>query len=140
MKCPNCGKKIPDAAAVCQFCELAVGSEPTAAEIAMVEEMLTQMDPEMIQELQTAFEESGTAEEFANRLLVGDCPKCGSHETGNCGSDPEIDDPSVGRCFKCGQLWCTFCDKLLEKSSPVCTDCEEMWDEQEDWEDDEKDE
>ena len=29
MRCWNCGKKIPDKAKVCRFCEAAVEEEPT---------------------------------------------------------------------------------------------------------------
>jgi methionyl-tRNA synthetase len=57
-----------------------------------------------LDELRAAFETSGTADEFADRILVGDCPKCGSQDTGNCEADPEIENLLVGRCYQCGQL------------------------------------
>jgi len=126
MRCWNCGKKIPDKAKVCRFCEAAVEDEPTAEEEEVVRDIIKQMPPEAMEELRAAFEGSGTAEEFVDRIFVGDCPKCGSEETGNCLSDPEIKELLVGRCYQCGQLWCTECDHLLERDSPSC----ECWEEE----------
>ena len=122
MLCWNCGKKIPDMAKVCKFCEAAVKDKPTAEEEAAVRDLLEQMPPEALEELRSAFESSDTAEGFADRIFVGDCPKCGSEDTGNCEADPEINDFLVGRCYQCGQLWCTECGRLLEPDSPSC-DC-----------------
>jgi hypothetical protein len=70
----------------------------------MAEELLKEMPSEMLEELQTAFNESGSAEEFANRIMVGQCPRCDSENTSHYEDDPEIEDPSVGRCHDCGQL------------------------------------
>ena len=125
MRCWNCGKTIPDKAKACRFCEAAVQPEPTDEEQAVAREMLDQMDPEAMQELQAALGESETAEEFVNRIFVGDCPKCGSTETGDCENDPEIGELLVGRCYQCGQLWCTECLQLLKPDAPHC----ECWDE-----------
>lgn len=128
MRCWNCGKKIPDKAKVCGFCEAATEDKPTAEEEAAVRDLLEQMPPEALEELRSAFENSDTAEGFADRIFVGDCPKCGSEDTGNCEADPEINDFLVGRCYHCGQLWCTECGRLLEPDSPSC-DC---WEEEDD--------
>jgi hypothetical protein len=128
MRCWNCGKKIPDTAKVCRFCEAAVEDEPTEEEKDVVQDLLKQMPPEAMDELRAAFEGSETAEEFADRIFVGDCPKCGSEETGNCEADPEIEELLVGRCYQCGQLWCTDCGQLLERDSPSC----ECWKEEDD--------
>lgn len=127
MKCWNCGKRIPDDAKICRFCEMAVADEPTEEEKVVVRGVLDQMPPEALDELRAALERSDTAEEFADRILVGDCPKCGSDDTGNCEADPEIGDLLVGRCFQCGQLWCTECGQLLKHDSPSC----KCWDEEE---------
>jgi transcription elongation factor Elf1 len=78
------------------------------------------MPPEALDELRTAFSNSETAEDFVDRIFVGDCPKCGSEETGNCDADPEIEELLVGRCYRCGQLWYTECGGLLERDSPSC--------------------
>ncbi len=125
MRCWNCGKEIPEAAQACQFCEAAVKPEPTEEEMEAVRGILEQMPPEDLEELQALVGQSETAEEFADRILVGECPKCGSLETGNCENDPEIGELLVGRCFQCGQLWCTECSRLLELDSPSCKCWEE---------------
>jgi hypothetical protein len=125
MRCWNCGKKIPEDAKVCRFCEATVEDEPGEAEKDVVRDLLAQMPPEAIEGLCAAFEGSNTAEEFADRIFVGNCPKCNSEETGNCEADPEIGELLVGRCYKCGQHWCTECGRLLERDSPSC----ECWEE-----------
>ena len=127
MECANCGKDIPDGARMCRFCEARVEPEPTPEEMRAVGEILEQMDPQTREELQDAFRRSSTADEFVNRIFVGDCPNCASENTGDCEDDPEIDNLLVGRCFDCGQLWCTLCDRLLDKARPYC----ECWDEEE---------
>ena len=127
MKCTNCGKEIHDSATMCQFCEASVEPEPTEEEKQAVIEFLDQMDPRARKELQDAFRRSNTAEEFVNRIFVGDCPHCASENTGDCEADPEIDNLLVARCFDCGQLWCTMCDRLLDKARIHC----ECWDEEE---------
>jgi len=125
MRCWDCGKKIPDTAEVCVFCEAAVEDEPVIEDEAMVREILEQMPPDALDELRSIMLDSDTAEEFFNRIFVGDCPKCGSEETGDCEKDPQIGELLVGRCYQCGQLWCTECGRLLEPSSPSC----ECWEE-----------
>jgi hypothetical protein len=127
MRCWNCGKKIPDTAGGCRFCEAAVQDEPTESDKDLVRDLLGQMPPEALKELEEAFENSGTAEDFADRIFVGDCPKCGSEDTGNCDADPEIEELLVGRCYQCGQLWCTECGRLLDRNTPSC----ECWEEDE---------
>jgi len=120
MKCWNCNRKLPTGAKVCSFCEAPVEEEPPAEAIEAVRELLNQMPPDLMTELQRAVAESETAEEFADRIFVGDCPKCGSDDTGNCENDPEINDLLVGRCYECGQLFCTECGKLLEPKAATC--------------------
>jgi hypothetical protein len=126
MRCWNCGKKIPKKAKACQFCEAAVDAAPTEEEKEILRDLLQQMPAEAIEEFESVIEESDTAEEFVNRIMVGDCPRCGSAETGHCEDDPEIGELLVGRCYQCGQLWCTECLRLLDRASPRC-DC---WDEE----------
>jgi hypothetical protein len=126
MRCWNCGRKVPKTAKVCQFCEAAIEPEPTDEEKRIVGDLLREMPPETMEELQAVFEQSETAEDFANRILVGECPRCGSAETGDCEHDPEIGELLVGRCYQCGQLWCTECGRFLERDSPSC----ECWDEE----------
>lgn len=123
MKCWNCGKRIPDTAKACQYCEALVEEEPSPEEAAAVLELLERMDPEVISDMRRVFEESKDGEDFANRILVGPCPRCGSSDTGDCDADPEINDIRVGRCFECGQLWCCVCDQLFAKDQLHCRDC-----------------
>ena len=125
MRCFNCGKKIPDSAKVCQYCEALVEDAPGEEEQEAVREILQQMPRGVLEELQAAAAESDSAEEFVNRIMVGECPKCGSAETGHCENDPEIGELLVGRCYECGQLWCTECGRLLDRASPTC----KCWDE-----------
>jgi hypothetical protein len=125
VRCWNCGKDIPDGAKACKFCEAPVQPEPSAEEMDFAQEMLGQMSPEVVEAFRSEFDRSETAEEFVNRIMVGECPKCGSENTGDCEHDPEIDNVLVGRCFDCGHLWCTECGRRLEQSSPEC----ECWEE-----------
>jgi hypothetical protein len=110
---------MDDNARVCKHCEATVmhiGEEELDAAI----QMLGQLPPEALAALQQAVAESDTAEAFLNRIFVGSCPKCGSENTGDCENDPEIDELLVGRCYDCGQLWCTECEKLLSLANHTC--------------------
>ena len=113
-------------------------AEPTEDEKAAVQGALAGMDPDLTGELRDAFEKSATGEEFVNRIMVGDCPKCGSSNTGDCEGDPEIGDPCIGRCFDCGQLWCCDCEELFKNAKSTNHDCP-VWEdldlEDEDWND-----
>ena len=95
MRCWNCGKSDPETAKVCQFCEAAVEAGADGGGEGTGRGLLTQCCRERWR-LQAAFEQSETAEDFANRILVGDCPQCGSTETGNCENDPEIGEHPGG--------------------------------------------
>jgi hypothetical protein len=138
MDCWSCGRKIPDAATFCPYCEAHAEEEPTAEEKAVVADVLKGMGPDAIAELCNAFEQSKTGEEFVNRVMVGDCPKCGSSNTRDCENDLEIDDITVARCLACGQLWCPFCGELLKADQSDEHDCpvlNEIDLNDEDWED-----
>jgi hypothetical protein len=126
MKCWNCLKALPETAQACPFCEAAVEDEPTPEEMAAVQGLLNQMPSEALTELQALIEQSTTAQEFANAIFVGECPKCAGSETGDCESDPEIDNLLVGRCYQCGVLFCSDCHKLLDPKTPDCP----CWDEE----------
>ena len=93
---------------------------PTEEEIEAVAEMVSSLDDETKEALQAAFEQSGTAEEFANLIMIGECPRCGSAEVGDCDNDPVIDDICVGRCYQCGLLWCTECEEVLTEGQTSC--------------------
>jgi hypothetical protein len=104
-----------------------VEDEPAEGEMEAVAGMLAAMSPELVNELRDAFEKSSTGEEFVNRVMVGECPKCGSSDTGDCEDDPEIDNPCIGRCFDCGQLWCCDCEELFADAKSTDHDCP-AWD------------
>ena len=125
MRCWSCGRRIPRGAKACRYCEAPVEPEPTQEEIETVEEALAGMSPEALEELEAAFLESRTGEDFINRVMVGDCPKCGSSETSDCDGDPEIEDICVGRCFRCGLLWCLDCGQLFEQGQKHCSRCDD---------------
>ncbi|HLN32365.1 MAG TPA: hypothetical protein VK395_31845 [Gemmataceae bacterium] len=125
MRCFNCNSELPKDAKACPRCEAPVMDEPSEEEMETVAELLGDLPPEVAADLREVFLESATAEEFADRILVGDCPRCDSQNTSHCEYDPEIAELLVGRCYDCGQLWCTECRRLLERSSPVCPCWEE---------------
>jgi hypothetical protein len=127
MRCWNCNREIPRQAKVCVHCEAPVMEEPTEEEMQGAADLLEQLPPETAAELHQAFLDSATAEEFADRILVGNCPKCDGVNTSHCENDPEIGELLVGRCYDCGQLWCTECGRLLEPQAAVC----ECWNEEE---------
>ncbi len=126
MNCWNCLKKLPKGAKACPFCEAAVDDEPSPDEIEAVKHILDQMPADVLGDLEALVADSGSADDFVNRIFVGDCPKCNSSETGDCENDPEIDNLLVGRCYQCGHLWCTECERPLDPKSPDCT----CWDEE----------
>ncbi len=67
------------------------------------------------------------AHAFANMIMTGSCPKCGSDNAHSCEYDPEdpdssfiecevakaIDNPVTGHCEDCGCLFCTECRTVL---------------------------
>jgi len=85
---------------------------------------------------------------FISRMMVGNCPNCGSDNTHDCeaptfvvspivpfyegepkriekmGSECEvarkIDDITVGHCDDCGHIWCLECGNKLTLEKPVC--------------------
>ena len=123
MICWSCQKEISDAAKRCPHCEARVEVEPTGEETAAVRSALANMEPELIGELRDVFEKSADGEDFVNRVMIGDCPTCGSPKTSDCENDPDIDDVCVARCFACGQLWCPDCDELFKTDRTIDHDC-----------------
>jgi hypothetical protein len=123
MLCWSCRKEIPETAKLCPHCEAAVEEEPTPEELDAAAGMLANMAPDVLNALQEALRKSDSGEDFVNRLMVGDCPKCGKSNTSDCENDPEIGDPCIGRCFDCGQLWCCDCDELFKDAQSTEHDC-----------------
>ena len=92
MICWSCQQEISEAAERCPHCEAETEPAPTGEEMAAVTKALADEGPELMAELRDAFEKSADGEDFVNRVMIGDCPKCGSSETGDCEHDSEIDD------------------------------------------------
>ncbi len=120
MLCWNCNRPVAKKAMVCAHCEADLSERPSSDELQAALKMLQQMPPGVLAEMEEVVRDSGTAEEFANRILVGPCPRCQSDHTGDCENDPEINELFVGRCYECGQMWCTECGHLLERTAPCC--------------------
>ena len=120
MLCLNCHNEIPDEATACCHCEAQVMQPPAPEQEEAIRQAMAQMSPGALSEIQTAFLETTTAEQFVNRLMVGDCPNCGSPETGDCENNPDVGNICIGRCFHCGQLWCLNCGRVLSKGERVC--------------------
>ena len=127
MRCWNCGRAVSKKARVCGHCEADLTEAPSPEEEAAVMELLEQMPLDVLAELGKAMSKSASAEEFANLIMVGPCPSCGSEHTGDCEADPDINELLVGRCYECGHLWCTECGNALTRNRFHC-DC---WDEDE---------
>jgi hypothetical protein len=124
----NCFRDIPETASVCEFCEATVGPPPSEEEMEAAKELLAGLSPEAMSELMESFRGSETCDEFVNSIMVGPCPKCGSKETANCEDDPEIGELLLGRCYACGQFWCTECGTFMVGDQRSC----ECWLEEED--------
>lgn len=120
MRCWNCNRKMPKDAKICAHCESPAMPKPTSEEMQAARALLEQLPPEQADELLKTMLESDTADEFVNRIFVGDCPKCESSNTGDCENDPEIGELLVGRCYDCGQLFCTECSRFLDPKAVVC--------------------
>jgi hypothetical protein len=127
MRCWNCGHTVSKKARICGHCEADLTEAPSAEEEAAVMELLGQMPPDVLAELGEAMSKCDSAEEFANLIMVGPCPSCGSEKTGDCDADPEINELLIGRCYDCGHLWCTECGNALTRKSLHCA----CWDEAE---------
>ena len=125
MKCWNCKRESPKGARVCVHCEASLEDVPSAEEIRAVKEARKQLPPEALEEMRKLAMGADSADEFANQIMVGDCPKCGGSNTGDCDKDPEIENILVGRCYDCGQYWCTDCGRLLKRTALHCP----CWDE-----------
>jgi hypothetical protein len=123
MNCWSCQKEIPNNAEFCSHCEAEVIAEPSTKEQAAAADVLGAMSSDLISELRDAFDKSDSGEDFVNRIMVGDCPQCGGSKTGDCENDPEIDDPCVGRCYGCGQLWCLDCGEFFKDAQSTEHDC-----------------
>jgi hypothetical protein len=122
-QCWNCQQEIPHTAEFCPHCQAKVVEEPPADAKDVIESILGSLGPDAMDELREAFERCETSEEFVNRIMIGDCPKCGSSKTSHCENEPEINDPCVARCLDCGQLWCADCGEFFKDGQAGDHDC-----------------
>jgi hypothetical protein len=120
MRCWNCGHAVSKKARRCGSCEADLTEAPSPDEEAAVMDLMATLPPDILAEMGELMRGSDSAEEFANRIMVGSCPSCGSDQTGDCDADPEINELLVGRCYECGQLWCTECGNALTKKDFHC--------------------
>ena len=105
--------------------------EATLEQQAMMLQMLQTMDPAMASELMNLAQQCDSADEFANMIMVGTCPKCESENTTDCEDDPGLENACFGRCKDCGQLWCCDCGDSFSSSVEASThDCP-CWEEDE---------
>lgn len=126
MKCWNCGREIPETAKACQYCEASTETGTGFHErCAATQEAFGQLPPDAQETLRELAKTRPPAEGFSDSCLVGDCPGCGSSNTGDHEHDPEVEDNCVGRCFECGFVWCLECDRELDKRNPHCSCFEE---------------
>ena len=127
MNCWNCGYPIEEGTKICRRCEADQTEhedvDPEALDKAT--KMAEQIAPGMLDTLQQLASQHDTAEDFANAILVGPCPECGSHKVGDCDNDPDYSNGFLGRCFGCGNVWCTECGYKLKKGETKCRDEDE---------------
>ena len=125
----------------CPFCPYWKGKQGSAATLddgepmpEQAEMLMQNIDPDAANELVNLADQCDSEEEFVNMIMVGPCPKCESVDTRDCEDDPEIDDPTIGRCGDCGQLWCCDCDETFDNSASAAVhDCP-FWESLEDGE------
>ena len=142
MQCWSCGQPMPEKAQRCPHCEAEIEPPLSKEEQAGAEAMLSALGPEVISQLREIFENSETGEEFVNSVMIGPCPKCESAKTSDCDKDPDVEDICIGRCFDCGQYWCTDCEELFKSAQAASAhDCPAWEDfDEDDFDEDEFDE
>ncbi len=129
--CWNCGEEVPEDAKVCRRCEADLKNVPpiTDEDREAVGAFVDLLPEEARDAMRELFENSDTAEDFVNAIMVGSCPACGGENVGDCEKDPDYNDITLGRCFDCGTVWCTDCEYVLKKGETVCpNDGQHTWD------------
>ncbi|MBN1674882.1 MAG: hypothetical protein JXR37_27810 [Kiritimatiellae bacterium] len=119
MKCFNCGKNVPDGATACKYCEADLRQMDGLAPEAL-EQALKHIPADAMAEMRKMAEQYDTAEDFANAIFVGDCPKCGSEQVGTFEEVAGIEDPTIARCFACGHMWCAECGEPIADPNTRC--------------------
>jgi RNA polymerase subunit RPABC4/transcription elongation factor Spt4 len=131
MNCWNCGYQVEENSKICRRCE-ADQSEHEHIDPEVLTDAATELEshaPGALEALKALAGQHDTAEDFANAILVGPCPECGSLKVGDCDDDPDYVNSFLGRCFACGNVWCTECGYKLKKGEKRCPDEENhSWD------------
>lgn len=121
MICLNCGKEVPDKARSCKHCESKIDHDfPLKVEDLQKILLESGLTPEMLEEMGHEARKHNSAQEYANAIFVGTCPKCGSENVSDCDEMDGVEDVTVGRCFDCGLFWCTECGYQLKKGEKHC--------------------
>ena len=113
MICSICKQEVSSEARFCPYCDSSLADEAAVEEAASALEMLLMVTRQLEDEICAAFGENA---------LVGDCPECGSSETGRY-ENVFQEDASLGRCFECDQVWCLDCGELIEESEASFHEC-----------------
>ena len=134
--CWNCGYNMNPGEKTCRRCEANQEEHPEIDPNALAEAMKVAeaSAPGLLGELRHLAMAHDTAEGFVNALMVGECPKCGGQNVGDCELDPDYGSAFLGRCFTCGAVWCTECRRTLGKGEKHCPDRDEHFTEFEDLE------
>ncbi len=121
MQCLNCGKEVVSTARNCPFCKADLEVMPDIPPDELLQMLKDAGLDEVTQEhLRLLADETDSPDEFANALLLGDCPACGSKKVEDCGEVEGINDLTVGRCLDCGVRWCAECGYHLKKDELEC--------------------
>ena len=122
MNCWNCGYPIETGSKVCRRCESDQTEhediDPEALQDAAAN--LESIAPGTLESLRELASKHDTTEDLVNAVFVGECPQCNSTKVGDCDDDPDYSNPFLGRCFNCGNVWCTECGYTLKKDEKQC--------------------
>lgn len=121
MLCLNCGKKVASTATSCKFCKMKFEAQPQLDHDELVQLLNDAgVDADLQEEMRQLAQDAGSADEFANSIFLGDCPKCGSKKVENCDEVKGIENVTVGHCLDCGLFWCSECGYHLKKGEKEC--------------------
>ncbi len=133
MRCPRCKRELTGAEEIAHNClhcgrKLRDLTEEEAAQMGnSLKEVLAHIkssDPTgnaMSQLAESLLKHKDDPAGFADAVMVGACPACGSEVVSDCKSEKKYNnDTTIGQCFNCGQVWCLECLSLFKKGQNVC--------------------
>lgn len=115
MICRSCRKFVPDAERVCPTCQAIVDNDDASA--GSNEDFLHAAP------LRQTTNDALTSDADDVPWILVECPMCGSTCVHDCIQDVDSDDPSLLKCWICGQLWCVLCSALLKDSQSSAHMC-----------------